>query len=87
MAVAVCFQAPVWFVGEPTEAVHEGVVGGVQLGLVTLPGGDPVHLRGGRVGVQEAVHDGGGGGGHRDLAVGHRPVVAHRPVWASYYRN
>ena len=40
-----CLQAPVWFVGEPAEAVHEGVVGGVQLGLVTLPGGDPIHLQ------------------------------------------
>ena len=39
-------------------------------------------LRGGWVGVEEAVHDGGGGGGDRDLAVGHRPVVAHRPVCA-----
>ena len=74
---------PVGLVRESREAVHERVLRGGDLGLVTLLGGDPVDLGGRRVGVQEAVHDGDAPGVHRDLVILNSLVVTHRPIYES----
>ena len=71
---------PVGLVGEATEAVHQGEVGGADVGLVALLGGDPVDLAHGRVGVQVAVNYGDSGNIHGYLAVLQGLVVAHRAV-------
>ena len=68
-------------VGEATEAVHQGELGGADVGLVPLLGGDPVHLGHGGVGVQVAVHYGNSANIHGYLTVLQCPVVAHRTVW------
>ena len=67
-------------VGEPTEAVHQGELGGADVGLVALLGGDPVDLAHGRVGVQVAVNYRHPSYIHGNLAVLQGLVVAHWPV-------
>ena len=54
MAVAVqlaIVRLDVRLVGETTEAVHQGELGGADVGLVALLRGDPVDLAYGGVGV------------------------------------
>ena len=67
-------------VGEPTEAVHQGEVGGADVGLVALLRGDPVDLTDWRVGVQVAVHYSDASHVHGYLAVLQGLIGAHRPV-------
>ena len=84
MAVAVqlaIVRLDVRLVGETTEAVHQGVVGGADVGLVALLRGDPVDLGHGGVGVQVAVHYGDSANIHGYLAVLQAPVVTNRAVW------
>ena len=73
--------SPVGLIGEPREAVHERVLRGGDLGLVTLLGWDPIDLGGRGVGVQEAVHYGDAPGVHCDLIVLNCLVVTHRSVF------
>ena len=86
MTVAVEFpvvRLSVRLVGEPAEAVHQGELGGADVGLVALLGGDPVDLGHGGVGVQVAVDYGDSSYVHGYLAVLQGLVVAHRTVWKS----
>ena len=83
MTVAVEFSVvrlSLRLVGETTEAVHQGVVGGADVGLVALLRGDPVDLGHGGVGVQVAVNYGDPSNVHRYLAVLQGLVVTHRAV-------
>ena len=68
-------------VGEAAEAVHQGEVGGADVGLVALLGGDPVDLGHEGIGVQVAVNYGDSSYIHSYLAVLQGLVVTHWPVW------